>query len=38
MLWTSFALGVHVAGAVLLIGIIVYQRRAMNRTEQIEGQ
>jgi TRAP transporter 4TM/12TM fusion protein len=38
MLWTSFGLGVHFAGAVLLIGIIVYQRRVMNRTEQIEGQ
>jgi len=31
MLWTSFALGIHIAGAALLIGIIIYQRRAINK-------
>ncbi len=31
MLWTSFALGVHVAGVALLVGIIVYQRRRVMR-------
>lgn len=33
MMWTTFALGVHVAGFALLIGIIVYQRR---NTTQVE--
>jgi len=29
MLWTSFAVGVHVAGAAVLVGIIVHQRREL---------
>ena len=38
MLWTSFALGVHIAGAALLVGIIVYQRRTIKQTAALEGQ
>ena len=38
MLWTSFAMGVHIAGAALLIGIVFYQRRTTKRLAQLETQ
>jgi TRAP-type uncharacterized transport system fused permease subunit len=38
MLWTSFALGVHIVGAALLIGIVFYQRRTAKQLAQLEAQ
>ena len=38
ILWTSFALGVHIVGAALLIGIVFYQRRTTKRLAHLEAQ
>ena len=38
MLWTSFALGVHIAGAALLVGIVFYQRRTAKQLAHLEAQ
>jgi TRAP-type uncharacterized transport system fused permease subunit len=35
MLWASFAMGVHIAGVALLVGIVVYQRRTTTQAEQL---